>query len=347
MDNNLIESIMSNIKYPKRMLAGLDNINIDDMREYLSGDKLYALGIRLTNVCNYSCVYCGTEERRGVDNKDVLNIDEYIDIVHQAAECGASTIILGGNGEPTMTKGLPELLKEIAKFNMTPVIFSNMSLIGNDELCEKIHGIDGKELLNIMDETGTTIIISCESINEERYNFIVGKENAYKYFSIAMDRVKETGLVKEQYYKNIPLCRLAFSTVVMPVDYEDRFDMIKFAHSLNALIILKVPSLHGAAEKNIQLMFDIETANKIKVELAELSDKQATLQILNLACIAWTLGISINNEGDFMTCMTDETNPYGEGVNVRNTKIKDLLGKRKELLKLKNTVCPVKDQYYI
>jgi hypothetical protein len=43
-------------------------------------------------------------------------------------------------------------------------------------------------------------------------------------------------------------------------------------------------------------MFPIDEANKIKVGVyGQLSDKQATLQILNLAlCKSWTLGISIN-----------------------------------------------------
>ena len=346
MQSSIIDEIIKKVDYPKMLLKGLDDIDVSELGNYLSGEKVFALGIRLTNVCNYSCVYCGTLEKRGTQPENALTTEEYLDIIDQAADIGVSTIVLGGNGEPTLTKDIDKILKRIAFHHITPIIFSNIYIFGNDELCKKVHGTTGKELLDVFDQCGTSIIISCETTIPECYNKIVGG-NHFEEFDRAIERIRKTRLAEYNEFNGHPLCRLAISSVVMPINYKDRFDMLNFAHSLNALIILKVPSLHGAAAKNIDLMFDVQNGKNIQKELSNISDKQATLQILNLACVAWTLGISISVDGNFMTCMTDESNPYGESTNVRNTKIKSLLGKRKELLKLRNTVCPVKDKYYV
>lgn len=340
------ESIVKNIKYPKRIFKGLDDIDLSSFRQYIEGDRIFALGIRLTNTCNYKCIYCGTAEKRGADTEQTLTTDRYLDLIDQAAEIGVSSVIFGANGEPLLTRDIVQILGRVHYHKMTPIIFTNASVFGNDKLCEKCHGISGAELLHQLDEMGVSLIISCETIRKEKYNKIVGVEG-YEYFEKAIERIRNSGFVAYQEFLGKPLCRIALSTVIMPVNYEDRYEMMGFAHSLNGLIIMKVPSLHGAAKENIDKMFPIEEANIIKKELEQLSDKQATLQILNLACVSWTLGISISNEGNYMTCMTDEKNPYAEGVTAGTTRLKDLIGRRKELLKLRSTVCPVKDKYYV
>lgn len=348
MNSENIKEVLDNIKYPKKLLRGLDDINIDNFEVYLTGEKIYVLGLRLTNYCNYSCIYCGTAEKRGCKEIEEVCLDEYLDLIRQASEIGVNTIILGANGEPTLTPNLKLILEEIAKFNMIPLIFTNANIFGDDELCMRVHNMTGEELLDIVDRSGTTVIVSCESIQKEKYNQIVGSNdpNAYEKFMLAMERMRKTGITKYAEFNGRPLCRLAFSSVVMPLNYVDRYELMGFVHAMNGLIILKVPSLHGAAAQNKHLMFDVEKAVEIQKELGEISDKKATLQVLNLACGAWTLGISVRIDGEFMTCMTEEANPYEGEVNIRNTRLVDLLGKRQELLKLCRTVCPVKDKYY-
>ncbi|OJU09425.1 MAG: hypothetical protein BGN88_09850 [Clostridiales bacterium 43-6] len=346
MQKKMINTIIKKIHYPKRLLKGLDDIDIDNLRDYLVGNKIFAVGIRMTNVCNYNCVYCGTSEKRGTNSKFTLTTDEYINIIEEANKIGVSTIILGGNGEPTFQKDIVKIIKQISKYNMIPVVFTNAYIFGDDNLCNKIHGISGEELLNVFDDAGASLIISCETIDAKKYNQIVGLDS-FDVFMVAIDRIKKTKLVEPKFYNSIPLCRIAFSTVVMPINYNDCKTMKEFAHSLNGLIIFKLPSLHGSAATNSLQMFNVDEGNNIKEQLYDLSDKQATLQILNLACVAWALGISINNEGFYMSCMTDESNPYGRDINIRNTKIEKLLGKRKELISLCKTICPIKDKYYV
>ncbi len=338
-----MKDLIKNAKYPNKLLKGIDDITLKEVKEFSNGEKLYALCLRLENICNYNCIYCGTYENRCKDN--IMPIKEYLRIINEAANLGAKTVVLGGNGEPTMTVGLLEILELINNKKMTAVMFTNMSIFGNDDLCIQIHGIDGKALLQKIDNLNVSLIISCESIREEKYNQIVGSKS-YQYFIKGIERLKKTNFVKYQEYQNKQLCRLALSSVIMPINYEDRYELLGFIHSLNGLLIAKVPSLHGAAKENIDMMYDVETAKKIKEELKHLSDKQATLQIFNLACIAWTMCICVNYNGNFMTCMTEENNPYKDYSNISDVNLSELLKKKRELLNITGAICPVKEKWY-
>lgn len=334
---------LKNAKYPNKLLKGIDNLLLEDVEAFSKGEQLFALCLRLENVCNYNCIYCGTYENRC--REKILPIKEYLRLINEAADLGAKTVVLGGNGEPTMTVGLLDILELINRRDMTAVMFTNMSVFGNDDLCIKLHGIDGETLLQKIDSLNVSLIISCESIREEKYNKIVGVDS-YKYFIKGIERLKNTSLIEYREYQNKQLCRLAFSSVIMPINYEDRYELLGFIHSLNGLLIAKVPSLHGAAKENIDMMYDVEAAKVIKEELKQLSDKQATLQIFNLACIAWTMCICVDYNGNFMTCMTEESNPYDNCSNIFEVNLSDLLKEKRKLLNITATICPVKEKWY-
>jgi molybdenum cofactor biosynthesis enzyme MoaA len=340
-----VQDILSRVGYPKRLFRGLDDIPIDTLEHYLRTSKVYILGLRLTNVCNYDCVYCGTSEKRGRDSGRVLRTPEYLDLISQAADLGIRTILFGANGEPLLTRDLPEIIEHVASLNMVPILFTNASLFGNDELCRHWHGISGSELLRRIDAAGTSLMISCESLQADVYDRIM-RVKSFDSFRKGIDRIRNSSLAEPRQFNGRPLCRIGFSVVMMPVNYGERHDLIDFAHALNGLIILKPPSLHGSAKLNIDQMFSTERVREIRPELQSLSDKAATLQILTLACASWTLGLSISNEGEFMACMTEEMSPFDSFENARNTPIKDLIGRRVELVTMKSSICPVKDKFY-
>ena len=341
-----VRDILDRVQYPRRLLVGLDDIALPTLEAYLRGTQFFILGLRLTNVCNYDCVYCGTAERRGRDTDSVLKTAEYLDLIAQASELGVHTILFGANGEPLMTRDLLKIVECVAEHGMVPLIFTNASLLGNDALCARWHGISGRELLRRLDQAGTSLMISCESLERERYNAIM-RVDGYDHFMTAIERIRnESSFCESRTFEGRPLCRIGFSILMMPENYDERHALVEFVHELNALATLKLPSLHGAAKTNSDRMFSVDEGRAIRRELEELSDKQATLQILTLGCASWTLGMSIDNEGRFMACMTEENNPFEPGQNARNTRLATLLGRRVELLKLRNTICPVKDKFY-
>lgn len=341
-----IGKILNRVTYPKRLFRGLDDISIEDLERYLRSTQVLILGLRLTNVCNYNCVYCGTADKRGRDSAGALRTADYKNLIEQGAKLGVRTILFGANGEPLLTRDLLEIVEHVAAFGMIPIVFTNASLFGNDDLCRLWHGVSGLELLRRLDQAGTSLMISCESLHRETYDSIMGVRG-FDSFEKGIDRIRNhSSLTQPLIYQGRPLCRLGLSVVMMPVNYDERHALADFIHSLNGLIILKPPSLHGSAKRNLDRMFRVEEVANIRPELASLSDKSATLQILTLACASWTLGLSVDNEGNFMSCMTEEINPFGSAQNARNTPLKDLIGRRMELVTLNTSICPVKDKFY-
>lgn len=344
MKSEAIEKLISNIKYPNRLLNGLDNISMEELSACLKGDLVYFLGLLLSTDCNLNCVYCGISDRRLKDRGKSLTASEYCNIINQAGNIGSRSVLLGANGEPLFTKGLPDIIESIKKINNIPVIFTNATILGNDDLCKKIHGIDGIQLLKILDNAHASLIISCESCKRDIYNQVVGC-NYYDYFQTALKRIKnESDFTQAKTHNGKMLCRLAFSTVVMPINYSERYLLKETIHKLNGLIVLKLPSLHGSAEINRDKMYSIEESQKIREEIEKITDKKATLQVLSMGCGSWALGISVNDNGEFMTCMTDDQNPYN--LNIRNSELSDIIVKRKALKQSINTVCPIKDKHY-
>lgn len=341
-----VDAILGRAVYPKRLFRGLDDLSLAELRDALLSKTVLTVGLRLTNVCNYACIYCGTLAKRGKDAAGTLSTDEYKRIIADAAEIGARSIVFGANGEPMLTKDVLPILEYTRSCGLIPIMFSNCSVIGNDDLSIRKHGVDGQEFLERMEEAGTSLFVSVESLQEERYDHIMGVKS-FRSFERAVERLRRSPITKTTEYEGRVLCRIAVSCVVMPINYDERTAMVEFAHSIGGLAILKPPSLHGAAAENRDQMFTVSEALPIRKEVEALSDKQATLQILTLACGSWTLSMSIDSEGFYMSCMTEEVNPFGVGMNVRQAPLKDMLGRRNELNKLGTSICPVKDKFYV
>src|SRR5277367_945845 len=76
------------------------------------GRAITDLRVSVTDRCNYKCVYC----RTGNDGAQYseLPIADYLRIVRIFFDLGIEKVRLTG-GEPLLRKGLPELIRELAK----------------------------------------------------------------------------------------------------------------------------------------------------------------------------------------------------------------------------------------
>ena len=72
------------------------------------------LRISLTDRCNFRCVYCMPEEGvQQLSHFDILRIEEVEQAVRVATTIGIKSVRLTG-GEPTVRKGLVDLVRNIA-----------------------------------------------------------------------------------------------------------------------------------------------------------------------------------------------------------------------------------------
>src|SRR5580658_702755 len=72
-------------------------------------EGLSFLWLELTNKCNLSCAHCYAESGPRPSRKDVLTTNDYRRLLDEAAAIGCRAVQFIG-GEPTLHRGLPELI---------------------------------------------------------------------------------------------------------------------------------------------------------------------------------------------------------------------------------------------
>src|SRR5215470_8586765 len=89
------------------------------------------LRVSVTDRCNYKCVYC----RTGNDGAQYaeLPIADYLRIVRIFVDLGIEKVRLTG-GEPLLRKGLPDLVRELAKLKTTDGDRLDLALTTNGHL---------------------------------------------------------------------------------------------------------------------------------------------------------------------------------------------------------------------
>ena len=87
--------------------------------------------LHLNNECNIRCTYCLDNTRHISDPCEDgagshLTLDERKDVIKQAKELGAKTVVFTGNGEPLLSNQLLDLISFNDTLGLKSVVFSNM-----------------------------------------------------------------------------------------------------------------------------------------------------------------------------------------------------------------------------
>lgn len=180
---------------------GLDHFEKEFLDKYWEGydpknDELKILGVSISssNICNYKCIYCYAGDQKPL--KDELTLEEQQNILTQAQPLGAQTVVICGDGEPSMDKNLLGIVSHAAKLGLHSVVVTNGALFGDDALAKKIFAMDGKSVLESLYQNNASLIVKLESLNPEKYEMIVGVKGAHPKFRKAVERMCEVGFNK-------------------------------------------------------------------------------------------------------------------------------------------------------
>ncbi len=104
----------------------------------------------VTHRCNLRCIYCALESGRGDD----LPTDKMIRIAEEIGKAGVLEVSVSG-GEPLLRRDLPEIVKTLVDWEVTPVLATNGTLIPEKEdvvsLFEAVYiTLDGPEPVHNM-----------------------------------------------------------------------------------------------------------------------------------------------------------------------------------------------------
>lgn len=343
----------------KYLLHGIDDIlseNQNQMVDVLNPDKnnILCVGTGFEDICNYKCIYCYAGDIPKKDSNEMMKLEHYLSLFEQAHEMGCKTIILTGarsQAEPLLSKKLIPSIKKLKELNIVPAIFTNLSIIGDDELCKKIHGMTGLELAEILYNCNVSFILSMDAIDEEVYNSIVDKENAFYNYKRAEKLVEQVGFFKPyKVSKDCCYTRVCISAVVMKSNYDNLQKIKEHWHAKNCQFICKFPSIMGNVLNNQNQFFTREEADERKSKIEELRDKSQTLSVEsegNKFCLMNQLGIALDSRGIPLTCLSGSIAfPDNEDITFINKPLKDLVSMKKHKYSLKAGACPKKVMFY-
>ena len=229
-------------------------------------------------------MYCYAGDIEKKKTVDMMTINDYINLFSQAYNIGCKSVIITGalsRAEPLLSKKLIPILNHLDSIGMISVIFTNLSVLGDENLCQRIHGLSCENMTEYLYTHKVSLMISCDSITETIYNKIVNVNDQFKCFTQAVKNVENAGYLKPYAkYDNELISRVGISTVVSKDNYHELSKMKEYFHSKNWQYICKFPSLMGDALKNKESFFNPSEASNLRHEIQKHSDKPETLSLI-------------------------------------------------------------------
>lgn len=125
------------------------------------GRAIDYLRLSVTDLCNFRCRYCMPES--GVikrDHREILSVEEFIEMGRAAAECGITKIRLTG-GEPLVRRGIADICRGLA------------AIPGIREVCMTTNGSLLPQLAGTLRQAGLSRLnISLDSLEPEKFGRI-------------------------------------------------------------------------------------------------------------------------------------------------------------------------------
>lgn len=339
-------------------LHGIDDLltnNTTKLCNVLNVKKpdILCFGTGLEDYCNYRCIYCYAGNISKKKKEDILSLKQYFELFQQAIDLGCKSVIITGAlsmAEPLMSPKLLPVIDFLYKRKVTTVLFTNASILGDDALCESIHGVNGEKLCEILYNSDVSMIISCDSLENAKYDKIVAINGAHIKFNKAISRINKIGYTTaERMDQSTILSRIAFSTVISKENFDELEVLKEYCHSHNWQYICKFPSLMGNAITNLNKFFSPEEVKVHKKAINKYSDKPQTLSIIQNEkryCLMNQLGIAMNNRGDYLTCLSGRVAFEKNDSCIKGKTLKDITLLKKARFGCQAGACPKKTKYY-
>lgn len=323
-------AIPINEKIP--VIKGL-NLTNKKLRRAEKNNKMLLIDIETSNKCNLNCQYCfrdiyGTHEAL----KRELKLEKRLDLIKQAKELGCETVKITGAGEPFADPYLWPMIEYANSLRMWVLIFTNGSLIDR-KIAKKLEKMD------------VSLIMKCNSLNEEKEDTMVGVKGYAKKRNKAMKYLMEQGFNKTK------STRLGRDLVITNINKDEVFDALRWCRRNNVFPLFRPLMPIGAARKLTDWMMDKEETKKMYEIVREVDAKEFGLKYgLTLPymggvwCRQLHYAIYVNILGEAYAC-TGSKKSLG---NFKKQTLKEIWNSKdaKKIRKTPYESCPLRESYW-
>lgn len=189
------------------------NRHLEDVVNWQKGNDVNPIHLELSlaNVCNQACEFCYISWSHG---KDILEKETALNLVRDAKKVGVKSVLIAGEGEPTLSPHWVDVLAEFGKQNIDVALNTNLVKIKETEI-------------PLICDTLSWLRISFQSSNPERYAEIHRCQQSH------YERVV-TNIKKIVEYKKVNNSKLAIGMqqVLLPSNGQDIYDNARLAKDL-------------------------------------------------------------------------------------------------------------------
>jgi MoaA/NifB/PqqE/SkfB family radical SAM enzyme len=246
------------VKFPGRFPAG----HVNDVRgwnfpqsvltEAARDGRMLSMDLDMTGSasCSLRCKFCFNPTVRLMQRRNELLSDaQVLRVVEEGKSLGLRSIKIIGPGEPLEDPTLLHFLDFLAKRDITPLIFTKATALGDERLSKAVHGISPHELaLRLRDDFSATILFGANSFHPETQADIVGVAGYPAVRNRAMELLASVGF--NDFTPDEPT---RLSLIVNPIlrsNIDEISDMHVWARRRNIYIISSPTMISGECRES-------------------------------------------------------------------------------------------------
>jgi hypothetical protein len=199
--------------------------------------------------CSLRCAHCFNPTAKLLKNRHMLMTDsQVLRVVEDGKSLGLRSIKIIGPGEPLEDRTLLHFLDFLAKRDITPLIFTKATALGDERISKSVHGLTPGELaIRLRDDFGATILFGANSFHPATQAMIVGRSTYPDVRNRAMELLASIG-----FNEFVPGEPTRLSLIVNPIlrsNYDEIFDLHVWARRRHMYIISSPTMVSGSCRE--------------------------------------------------------------------------------------------------
>lgn len=225
----------------------------EEAREARNNGRLLTLRLETSLCCNLRCEYCYRES--GEPKPNEMTFEEILNIVHQAKDLGARSIVIIGGGEPTIYPHFQKLVETIHGLNMIPVIITN----GQNMTPQQA------EFLNA---NNASILLKLDSMRKEIQDTMAGTKGAYERIQSGLENLIQAGFTKDD------TVRLGCSFVLNRLNKDEIENLWRFCRTNNIFPNMETMTPSGRAKRHLDWVLPGVEVEEVKAKLLAIDQQE-------------------------------------------------------------------------
>ena len=278
-------------------------------REVRDNGQILSIRVETSLKCNLRCSYCYSAGGKALPNE--IKYEEIIDVINQAKDLKAESIVIIGGGEPTIYPRFRDLVKYVHSINLIPVIFTNNQTMT-------------KDLAQFLLDHNVSVIIKLDSLDEKIQDEMSCVKGAYKNIMRGLQNLIDVGYLN---FKDEQRLKLGASFLVNKQNAPSVPAIWKFCRDRKIFpnLEMMIPNERGDEVNN--LLLSREEWKKLKLQLLELDrseygyDWLPYTPLLASGCFQVMYNLYITVEGFVRPCSDIQVNI----ANIKNYSLKEII----------------------